>query len=398
MTLQSKADRLEGRAVADQYDILRTGEVRASTTSPVKHLQRQLGEGPFALVALFVTPLVDFQGVVAEAAALFPNTDVLACTTAGEIGATGYEEGLVVAIGFPSDGFVTKSIMIEDINALDTQATIDEITLERIALRDKTPDLDDSFAFLVVDGLSLSEDTLAATIAPALRDFPIFGGSAGDGTSFVQTFVALNGKVASNAAILTLARSKFQTRVFSLNHLVPGETQMVVTGADPARRIVKEINAEPAAREYARLVGKDPNQLDRFTFASHPVVVRIGDTHHVRAIQQVNEHGELVFFSAIDEGMVLTVASQENLSAHLQKKLSDLSHPRKPTNIIGCDCILRRIEAEQSQQTRQISDVLGEHRVTGFSTYGEQIGPLHVNHTMSGVAFYHPDPRDEGRA
>ncbi|GGX71579.1 hypothetical protein GCM10007385_45600 [Tateyamaria omphalii] len=398
MTLQSKADRLEGRAVADQYDILRTGEVRASTTSPVKHLQRKLGEGPFALVALFVTPAVDFHGVVAEAAALFPDTDVLACTTAGEIGATGYEEGLVVAVGFPSDGFVTKSIMIEDINALDTQATIDEITLERIALRDKTPNLDDSFAFLVVDGLSLSEDTLAATIAPALRDFPIFGGSAGDGTSFSQTFVALNGIVASNAAVLTLARSKFHTRVFSLNHLVPGETQMVVTGADPARRIVKEINAEPAAREYARLVGKDPDQLDRFTFASHPVVVRIGDTHHVRAIQQVNEHGELVFFSAIDEGMVLTVASQENLSAHLQNKLSDLSHPRKPANIIGCDCILRRIEAEQSQQTRQVSDVLGEHRVTGFSTYGEQIGPLHVNHTMSGVAFYHPDTRDKGRA
>ncbi|WP_299693621.1 FIST N-terminal domain-containing protein [uncultured Tateyamaria sp.] len=395
MTLQSKADRLEGRAVADQCDILCTGEVRASTTSPVKHLKRELGEGPFALVALFVTPTIDFHTVVAEAAALFPDTDVLACTTAGEIGTTGYEEGLVVAIGFPSDGFVTKSLMIEDISALDMQATIDRVTLERIALRDRTPDLDDSFAFLVVDGLSLSEDTLAATIAPALRDFPIFGGSAGDGTSFAQTFVALNGKVASNAAILTLARSRFQTRVFSLNHLVPGDTQMVVTGADPARRIVKEINAEPAAREYARLVGKDPDQLDRFTFASHPVVVRIGDTHHVRAIQQVNEHGELVFFSAIDEGMVLTVASQENLSTHLQDKLSDLGHAQKPANIIGCDCILRRIEAEQTQQTRQISDVLSANHVTGFSTYGEQIGPLHVNHTMSGVAFYHPAPHDK---
>ncbi|WP_299044838.1 FIST N-terminal domain-containing protein [uncultured Tateyamaria sp.] len=392
MTLQSKADRLEGRAVADQYAILRTGEVRASTTSPVKHLKRKLGDSPFALVALFVTPMIDFQSVVDEAADLFPDTDVLACTTAGEIGTTGYEEGLVVAVGFPSDGFVTTSLMIEDISALDTQSTIDRITLERMALRDKTPGLDDNFAFLVVDGLSLSEDTLAATIAPALRDFPIFGGSAGDGTSFAHTYVALNGKVATDAAILTLARSRYQTRVFSLNHLIPGDTQMVVTGADPARRIVKEINAEPAAREYARLVGKDPDQLDRFTFASHPVVVRIGNTHHVRAIQQVNEHGELVFFSAIDEGMVLTVASQENLSAHLEKKLTELGTPNRPVNIIGCDCILRRIEAEQSQQTRQISDVLSAHRVTGFSTYGEQIGPLHVNHTMSGVAFYHPAP------
>ena len=49
---------------------------------------------------------------------------------------------------------------------------------------------------------------------------------------------------------------------------------MVVTEADPERRLVREINAEPAAREYARLVGKDPDQLSPFTFAAHPVVVR----------------------------------------------------------------------------------------------------------------------------
>ncbi|WP_415918871.1 FIST N-terminal domain-containing protein [Tateyamaria sp. SN6-1] len=358
----------------------------------MKQLKRKLGDDPFAIVALFVTPLVDFHEVVREAETLFPDTDVLACTTAGEIGATGYDEGLIVGIGFPSDGFSTTSIMIDNISALDVQATVDQITLERLNLRDQTPDRDDSFAFLVIDGLSLSEDTLAATIAPALRDFPIFGGSAGDGTRFAETFVALNGKVASDAAVLTLARCKYTTRVFSLNHLIPGDTQMVVTGADPARRIVKEINAEPAAREYARLVGKDPDQLDRFTFASHPVVVRIGNTHHVRAIQQVNENGELVFFSAIDEGMVLTVASQENLSEHLDQKFAEMSVPDQPASIIGCDCILRRIEAEQTQQTRQISDVLSANRVTGFSTYGEQIGPLHVNHTMSGVAFYHPAP------
>ncbi|MEL6467247.1 MAG: FIST N-terminal domain-containing protein [Pseudomonadota bacterium] len=390
MTLQSKAERLEGRAVADPYDILRTSEVRASTTSPVKHLKLELGDGPFVLIALFVTPAVDFHGVVSEAEALFPDVDVVACTTAGEIGTTGYEDGLIVAVAFPAEGFATTSVMIDDVSALDIQTTIDRITLERMSLHDATPDFDNNFAFLVVDGLSLSEDTLAATIAPALRDVPIFGGSAGDGTRFARTYVALNGKVARNAAVLTLARSRYETRVFSLDHLIPGTTQMVVTEADPARRIVKAINAEPAAREYARLVGKDPNQLDRFTFASHPVVVRIGNTHHVRAIQQVNENGELVFFSAIDEGMVLTVASQENLSAHLERELAGLGATGSPANIIGCDCILRRIEAEQSQQTRQISKVLSAHKVTGFSTYGEQIGPLHVNHTMSGVAFYHP--------
>jgi len=35
--------------------------------------------------------------------------------------------------------------------------------------------------------------------------------------------------------------------------------------------------------------------------------------------------------------------------------------------------------------------VLRRHNVRGFSTYGEQLGALHVNHTMTGVAFYPPD-------
>ena len=368
--------------------ILRTGEVRATTTAPIRQMSEVIGPGPFSLITLFVTPNTDFAEVMREARAIYPGTDVVGCTTAGELCASGYEEDMIVGVGFPVADFVTTSLLIEDINALDVQSTIDRITLQRMSLLDRTPDFENSFAFLVVDGLSLSEDTLTATISPALRNFPVFGGSAGDGTAFQRTLVGLNERVAENSAVLTLARCRHRTHVFSLNHLVPGEVQMVVTEADPSRRIVKEINAEPAAREYARLVGKDPDQLDRFTFASYPVVVRIGDTHHVRAIQQVNEAGELVFFSAIDEGMVLTVAKPQNLADHLEAKLAELGEVETPVNIIGCDCILRRIEAEQSQQARQISRVLSASRVTGFSTYGEQIGPLHVNHTMSGIAFY----------
>lgn len=321
-----------------------------------------------------------------------PETDVIACTTAGEISDQGYDEGKIIAIGFPADGFATASLLIENIDELTPQPLIDRIALERVALQERNLDMRDGFAFLVVDGLSLSEDTLTATISPALRDMPVFGGSAGDGIDFRETRVALNGTVAKKAAVLSLVRSHYKTRVFSLDHLVPIDVQMVVTQADPGQRIVKSINAEPAAREYARIVGKDPEQLDRFTFASHPVVVRIGGSHHVRAIQQVNEAGELVFFSAIDEGMVLTVAKPQNMIEHLSKKMAELSEDGKPAHILGCDCILRRIEAEQSQMTRDLSYVLSANKVTGFSTYGEQIGPLHVNHTMSGVAIY---PSDE---
>ena len=95
-----------------------------------------------------------------------------------------------------------------------------------------------------------------------------------------------------------------------------------------------------------------------------------------------------MFFSAIDEGMVLTVAAPQNMVEHLRSKMMGLSVEKKPALILGCDCILRRIEAEQRQFTRDLSDVMSSYNVTGFSTYGEQIGALHVNHTMTGVAIY----------
>jgi len=376
---------------ANPHPIVLTGEVSATNTSPIAQIKHDFGTQDLSLLTLFISPLADFKSVVEEARRHYPDTDVVGCTTAGEISASGYDESKIIAVGFPSAGFATTSLMINDVHKLNPQSLNDSVALERIKLQDLNKNMPNSFAMLVVDGLSLAEDALTTVISPALRDMPLFGGSAGDGTNFQETLVSLNGNVAVKAAVLTLVRSVYRTHVFSLDHLVPSEQQMVVTEADPARRIVKSINAELAAPEYARIVGKDPVQLDRFTFASHPVVVRIGGTHHVRAIQQVNEDGELVFFSAIDEGMVLTTATPLNMVEHLNRKLADLSDHGSPAHIIGCDCILRRIEAEQTQMTRDLSETLSAHNVIGFSTYGKQIGPLHVNHTMSGVAIYAPE-------
>lgn len=392
MGLNGGVEELTARAVSSRARILCTGCVSGSQSSPVAFLKAEFGHDDLCLLALFVSPKADFASVVAEAERLYPDTDVVACTTAGEISDLGYVEGQIIGVGFPARDFATTSLLINEIDNLTPQPLIDQIALQRVGLQQRNLDMQDGFAFLVVDGLSLSEDTLTATISPALRDMPIFGGSAGDGTDFQETLVAFNGTVAKTAAVLSLIQSRYKTHVFSLDHLVPTEEQMVVTEADPDRRIVKSINAEPAGREYARIVGKDPEQLDRLTFASHPVVVRLGSSHHVRAIQQVNDAGELVFFSAIDEGMVLTVAKPQNMVTHLRSKMEDLSKNGKPIQILGCDCILRRVEAEQLQVSRELSEILSVHNVTGFSTYGEQIGPLHVNHTMSGVAFY---PADE---
>ncbi len=359
-------------------------------------LAQALGAGPFAAVLLFVSPDADLATLAAEVADAFGGVPVLGCTTAGEITGAGYAEGEIVAVGLPQGLFMVSTLLIADLGRIEVQGLVGQLIRDRQAMARARPLWEGEFAFLMVDGLSVREDELASTLARGLGPVPLFGGSAGDGTRFGATFVLHEGRFLQNAAVVALVRTAARVKVFSLDHLRPTEARMVVTEADPARRIVRGINAEPAAREYARILGKDPAQLTTFTFAAHPVVVRIGGAHHVRAIQQVDANGDLIFFSAIDEGVVLTLAEPQDMAAHLSRALADLRGQGPAPAILACDCLLRRIEALEKQMTGEISAVLRTHGVVGFSTYGEQVNSMHVNQTMTGVAIYPPQAADGG--
>lgn len=379
------------RGAFQTAQIVRSGYVDCQAQDAVAQLAEALQPGDLSLVVLFLSPDTDVSRLIDEAQQTFAPAQVVGCTTAGELTGDGYCEGQIVAIGFPASHFHTRTILIDDLDTFEANELIERMIRNRNHMSGQTPDWVSDFTFLLIDGLSTKEDTLTSQLSVGLGPVPFFGGSAGDGTDFDTTYVLHGGRAHSNAAVLIQIRSDCPIKVFKTDHLVPTQARMVVTGADPARRIVHEINAEPAAREYARLLGKDPEQLTTFTFAAHPLVVQIGDQHHVRAIQQVAENGDLVFFSAIDEGVVLTLAEPENMVTHLNREMAALADPEQPEIILACDCILRRLEAQQKQKTGDISDILAKNRVVGFSTYGEQIHSMHVNQTLTGVAIYPPE-------
>jgi hypothetical protein len=161
-----------------------------------------------------------------------------------------------------------------------------------------------------------------------------------------------------------------------------------VTAADPATRVVTEINAEPAAEEYARIAGLDLGQLTPLAFAEYPVMVRVGGDWYVRSIARMNPNGSLTFFCAIDEGIVLTLARREDIAANLAQ-LFDLIRAEigSPQLVVGFDCVLRRLEAENRQLKHELNNIMAANKVIGFCTYGEQFGAMHVNHTFTAVAF-----------
>jgi len=161
-----------------------------------------------------------------------------------------------------------------------------------------------------------------------------------------------------------------------------------VTGAEPARRIVTEINGEPAAREYARMVGLAVDKLTPMIFAAHPVVVRVGGQNYVRSIQKVNDDESLSFFCAIDEGIVLTVAEGGDIVGNLEDAFAKIERELgPPALVLGCDCILRSIEIGQRGVRERIGAIFAANNVVGFATYGEQYNAMHVNQTFTGVAI-----------
>src|SRR3546814_9021595 len=69
------------------------------------------------------------------------------------------------------------------------------------------------------------------------------------------TQIFFNGEVLEDSALVVIGASSRQMEVFKFEHFRPTDQKIVVTAADPERRVVWSLNAEPAAEEYARLIG-----------------------------------------------------------------------------------------------------------------------------------------------
>jgi hypothetical protein len=370
----------------------RGGSTATDAWAAVADLHRQIAGPSVGFVLLFFAATYDRAAIGLALRHYFGDTPVYGCTTAGEITPLGYISGGLGGVAFPAVEFEVVATLFERLSAFDIASTVDRTRrlvsdLESVAsAKGETPSR--RFAMLLVDGLSVREEQLVSAVGNALPGIPLLGGSAADGLDFGRCYVLHEGRFATDAAILLLVETKRRFSVFKTEHFLPTDCKMVVTGADLERRRVYEINGEPAALEYARLLGQDDAPLSPRVFAAHPVMVKVGGQYHVRAIQRVNPDNSLTFFCAIDEGLVLTLAESVDILENLRELFDRLDREvGNPELVIGCDCVLRNLELEERQLKHAVSTLFVEHRVVGFCTYGEQYMSMHVNQTLTGIAI-----------
>jgi hypothetical protein len=108
----------------------------------------------------------------------------------------------------------------------------------------------------------------------------------------------------------------------------------------------------------------------------------------VRSIGKLNEDGTLQFFCAIDEGIVLTIATGVDLIQNLESAFANVRDVvGEPQLVLGCDCLFRRVETDRDGTREAVGRIFAENKVIGFATYGEQYNAMHVNQTFTGVAI-----------
>jgi hypothetical protein len=152
----------------------------------VREFYAAVKQPDMALVIFFCSHEYDLDVLADEMRRLFAGVQVVGCTTAGEIGPASYGDNSLVGASFPAASFHAVSGVIQRLQQFDSVAGGTLVTGLLRRLQELAPQAGavNSFAMLLIDGLSLREEPVTLALQRALGALPLVGGSAGDGLRF----------------------------------------------------------------------------------------------------------------------------------------------------------------------------------------------------------------------
>lgn len=317
------------------------------------------------------------------------------------ISADGFAAEGVAGFHLPPGRFAATDTLLEDVAGMalpELRSRVHRLRREFDAINKDA--LEHRFAILLVDAESRSEERLAGVLGMELNGMPLIGGSAGDlylnplghppgGHPPGNSPLLYHGSAKRAAAILCLVASASPVAAYCHNHYVPSDKKMVITEADPARRVVREIDGRPALEVYAAACGFRRPPRDSRDFAPFPLMIRIGGHYYARGMQRIYPDGALEFACALEPGLVVALARPGDMIASLDGLFSTMRRRiGAPDLVIGVDCAARTAYMQREGLTKGIEALLRRNSVIGFSSLGEQFNTVHANNSFTclGVA------------
>ena len=340
--------------------------------------------------------LLEKSNVIAELAALYPESLFSGCSTAGEISNVSVKDNTIIITGIRFDGTTVKSskVALEDIQFSSNEAgkkLVSQLPKEGL-----------KHVFVVSDGLKVNGTDLVKGMAEGLgSEVSLTGGLAGDGSHFARTvIIEPDGNIASE----TVAAIGFYGENLTIGFGSRGGWDSFGLDRRVTRskeNILFEIDGQPALDLYKSFLGDKAKELPASGLL-FPLSMRDSEDRApvVRTILGINEDEKsLTFAGDIPEGSFVRLmkANNDRLINGAEEAAQAASEGLKnsPDFAILVSCVGRKLVLKQmvEEEVECVSDVLNSPVITGFYSYGElapfnrdSLCELH-NQTMTVTTF-----------
>ncbi|ULQ59439.1 FIST C-terminal domain-containing protein [Brucepastera parasyntrophica] len=364
-------------------------KVAARSTADFEGLIRDIDQPDIQVVIYFFS--VEFKGyepqkIIKKA---FPSARCIGASMIGGWCTTGAISKGITAMSLSSEEieevFVGFREGVKADPGLAARGVIDDL---RKSLGGRKLNPEEYLGIILFDGLCLGEEIIREFTIEKNFIVPVIGGSAADELEFKETLVSFDEKMSGDGVIVMILKMKIPFYFNHYVHYLPTKESFIVTKSEPAKRIVWEIDGEPAAPYYARALGlSGVADIKHTHFSRNPLGVVIGDTVYTRSPNAVVDGTGLQFYCFIEAGTRVQLLRQGDIIENARSSLRDARE--YIPNLQGAllfNCVLRYLELKELGKIDAFNEAFKPLSFAGFNTYGEELF-THHNQTLTAVFF-----------
>ncbi len=338
-----------------------------------------------SLVVYFVSPVYPAAEASRLMADAFPSAQTIGCTTAGEMVSDRMLTNSIVAMACGKDSFLdVKAEVLENIRE-DKQAVVKAFKNIGNYLKIPATRISPSryVGMVLIDGQSKCEEYINDQIGNQTNVIFV-GGSAATDDPNGKTYIFVNGKTYTDAAVLMLLEPANGFAFLKTQSLSLTDKKLTPTKVDELNRIVYEFDNKPAAEAYAQALNVPVAELPNYYTTNPLALVFESKNYFVRDPHSILENGAMDFFCSVKEGMELTILQAKDIVTNTRKDLEQAWFNNRDLNaIIEFNCMSRMMELREKKQEQEYAALFKSIPTIAFGTYGESyIGHMNQTSTM----------------
>lgn len=303
-------------------------------------------------------------------------------------------------------GIVAMSIASDDVNASvrlmknitnnwkeESEKALTE-TLKELNVDPKETNPKNFFGLLLPDSTKQKEEYILENLYARGNFLFIGGGSIGEYglmKGILPGWIHTHEGVFTDAAAIAVVKTNIPFKIDMTTSVVPTDTTVKVTKAKD--RNIIEIDDEPAAKVYARILGVPKILLgirqvgNYWLFTDHPFGSMVGERAFVRSVGF--RHGnELSLGCNPKEGEEMHLMKRadfleptKKMVDRIQKELGEVS------GMLMFQCSYRFFETFRFKKSKEMFDILNIAPMIGMNAYGEYYGWASMAQTLTVLAF-----------